>query len=204
MKKYDKLTEAHAAAVERKKAMQEEIKRLDADHERLAEEADTAAAEGDIPAYREKRDAAQLAADTAFVRRKQLEIFNELQPVEDGRDAWQEIANAHNKAWSKEQEAFKKAQQDFLAAYMALVKRQADTLRCQARIRECVGTEAFANGISVELLPNAFMRNTGVEPDLISTMVLLKVPEYIYFLDREMLTATQARFIHSVVRNREP
>lgn len=202
MKKLEALRKKYDEAVNKKAAMQAEIQKLKADTITLAEEADAAAQAGNISLYREKRDASQLAADTAHVRERQLEIFTELQPIEDGREAWKEYAGEYGKNFDRVQKAFDKAQGELVKAYLELVEIQNDGLRVKDQIRECVGSDSFAD-VQVDLLPNAYQRNVP-DPVLNSNLNLLKVPEFVYFLDRGLLTVDQSKMINAVVRCRYP
>lgn len=201
MKKFDKLREKYDAAVNQKAAMQTAIQQLEIDAITLEEQADQAAKEGNVPLYQEKRDAAKDAVDTAHVRKKQLEIFSELQPIEEGRDAWREYAGEYNRNFERAQKALNKAQADLLKAWLDLVDLQNEGLQIREQIQTFVGSNSFAD-MKVNMLPNAYQRNINKPPVLVSTVAQLKVPEYIYFLDRDLLTKEQAEMINSVVRLR--
>lgn len=206
MKKYEKLREKYNEAVTRKKTMTAEIESLGAEAVKLAEEADEAAQAGNISLYREKRDAAQLAKDTAHVRRKQLEVFSELQPVSEGAEAWKEYAGEYAKNFEKARNTFEEAQKAFAQAYLALVEVQADGLNVRAQISESTGTNCCNEG-DMLLLPKSF---DGNAPDLILAgvrnpyMNKLKTPEMTYLLKRKLLTERQASHITSVVYHRRP
>lgn len=203
MKKYEKLREKYDEAVKKKAAMRAEIQKLKADTDTLAEEADNAAQAGDIPLYREKRDASQLAADTAHVRERQLEIFTELQPIEDGRAAWREYSGEYGKNFDRAQKALEKARADLRKAFMELVEIQNEGLHVKEQIRSCVGSDEFAD-VQVDMLPDSFQRSIPPSPDLSANLVLYKLPEFIYLLDRKLLTVEQAKMVNAVARCRYP
>lgn len=205
MKKYERLREKYDEAVNKKAAMQDEIQQLKIDMTTLAEEADNAAQAGNIPLYREKRDASQLAADTAHVRERQMEVISELQPVEEGRAAWREYAGEYGKNFDRAQKALEKAKDDLRKAFMDLVEIQNEGLRVKEQIRKCVGSDDFAD-VRVDMLPDAFQRSIAPpkDPNLSAGIAMYKLPEYIYLLDRQMLTTEQSKKINAVARLRRP
>jgi len=202
MKKIEALRKKYDEAVNKKAAMQAEIQKLKADTVTLSEEADAAAQAGNISLYREKRDASQLAADTAHVRERQLEIFTELQPIEDGREAWKEYAGEYGKNFDRAQKALEKAQADLRKAFLELVEIQNEGLHVKDQIREYVGSDSFAD-VQVDMLPTAFQRSAP-SLELSAAASLYKLPEYIYLLDRQLLTVEQAKMINAVARCRYP
>lgn len=207
MNKLEKMLNEYEQAKAEKAALEKDVAQLQADKERLEKEADAAAQGGELSLYREKRDAAQLATDTLFVRSKQIEKLSVLRTEVEAKAAWKEYADGYNKTFAKSWAAYEKARQDLCAAFLEIVNAQNEALRMRAKCAECAGIPDDGKGFSPSgydrILP---MNLIPDERDNINKAypVYAKGPDATFFLDAKLWDLAKLNLLNDVVRWHKP
>ena len=207
MTKLEKLLKDHEQAKADKATLEQEMATLKADKERLEGEAEAAAQEGNIPLYREKRDAAQLKADTIFVRNKQAEKLKILATEAEAKAAWKDYAESYNKAFAKSWGAYEKARRDLCAAFLEIVNAQNEALRMRAKCAECAGIpddrgflqpSAYDRILHMNMIPDE--QKKLQRPVAIQT----KGPDVNFFLDAQICDPAKIDLLNQVVHWHTP
>ena len=207
MTKLEKLLNELEQAKASKADLEKEVAKLKADKERLEKEADAAAQEGNIPLYREKRDAAQLATDTLFVRNKQAEKLKILATEDEAKAAWKEYAESYNKAFAKSWATYEKARRDLCAAFLEIVNAQNEALRMRVKCAECAGIPEDGKAYS----PSGYDRSLPMKliPDERDNLhkpypVYAKGPDVTFFLDAKLCDPAKLNLLNEVVHWHKP
>lgn len=207
MTKLEKLLKDHEQAKADKAALEQEMATLKADKERLEGEAEAAAQEGNIPLYREKRDAAQLKADTIFVRNKQAEKLKVLATEAEAKAAWKDYAESYNKAFAKSWAAYEKARRDLCAAFLEIVNAQNEALRMRAKCAECAGIpddggfmspSGYDRILHMDMIPDEQKRQR------LAGQIFTKGPDVDFFFDAQLCDPAKLDLLNQVVRWHKP
>ncbi len=199
--KVEKIITQYEKAQEKRAKLEEEIAILKNDERALTKEAEEAAEAGNLNLFREKRDAAQLAEDTAFVKGKQLACLSNKLPETEVKSAWKDFNEARAKTAGKAWEAFEKAREDLFAKYMELVQEQNEALKIRERFATAAGVTWEHNGYSNTLdssLPITLL------PDRTDWSKIrrskLDTPEANYFTSLNLISVEQMEMLNSAVR----
>lgn len=207
MTKLEKMLKDLEQARADKAALEQDMASLKADKERLEGEAEAAAQEGNIPLYREKRDAAQLAGDTLFVRSKQAEKLKILATEDEAKAAWKDYAESYNKGFAKSWATYEKARRDLCAAFLEIVNAQNEALRMRAKCAECAGIpddgglfapSGYDNILRMNMIPDE--KKNPQRP----VMVYTKGPDVAFFLDAQICDPAKIDLLNQVVRWHKP
>lgn len=207
MTKLEKMLKDLEQARANKAEMEQDMASLKADKERLEGEAEAAAQEGNIPLYREKREEAQLAGDTLFVRSKQAEKLKILATEDEAKAAWKDYAESYNKTFAKSWAAYEKARRDLCASFLEIVNAQNEALRMRAKCAECAGIpdnggfmnpSGYDNILRMNVIPDE--RNIPQRPRIVYT----KGPDVTFFLDAQILDPAKIELLNQVVRWHKP
>ena len=140
-KKLERMMQEYDQALAGKEALAEEVAKLKDAKELQEAQAEAAALQGDIPLYRKIRDEAKETADTLFVREKQLEKLTIRKTEKEARDAWEEYAEDYNKKFVKAWASYEAARSNLYAAFMALVKDQAEAFEIREKCAAIAGID---------------------------------------------------------------
>lgn len=141
MTKLERMQAEYLNAQKARTELEARIPQLEADQEHLAAEADAAAASGDLALYREKKEAAQMAADQVFVIRKQLEAASAYRTLPDAKEAWKEYSEAYGKTFEKAWSAYAKDREALYTSFLALVIGQQAALKIREDLATCCGLD---------------------------------------------------------------
>ena len=175
-----------------------EISRLEMDVVRLDMEADTAAKEGNLSLYQEKRDAAKLAADKLFVCRKQLEGVSCIRTEQEARDAFREYAETYDRTFEKAWAAYVKKRENLYADFVALVHSQNAALKIREKCAALAGID-LGNAPALTLDQLFPMRMLPDMPEGPWARPVLNTPDTNYFL--QLLDNRDLELFNAVVRN---
>ena len=196
MTKLEKMLKEYDAAQASVEGLKSEIAQLEMDQTRLEMDADAAAKEGNLPLYREKRDAAQLAADTLFVKNKQLEGCSCLRTEQEAREAWEEYAENYGRTFAKNWASYEKARTELYNDFLAMVHGQNAALSTREKCAACCGMDlgerpgqVLDRTFPLQLLPdtgkpipslqlntpdtNFFLQAFGADLDLFNSVIRL-------------------------------
>lgn len=211
MTKLEKLFQKHERAVQEMKDLKEEVAKLEAEKDRLKNEAEKAAKEGNVALYQEKRNEAQTAEDTLFVRRKQIKQKSAPAPKEEAVEAWKEYAGEYNKAFEKAWAEYKRQRKNLFDTYMKLALQQQEALRKRKMCAEdCAGIEnkavfgqcSYENIFPLSMIEEERSNHGSPKPPII--LPVLTAPEGNFFYEAGLANPDDLVLLNNVIHFHTP
>lgn len=202
--KIDKLIKEYNAAMAGKESLANEVERLRTEKINLTAEAEAAAKAGDVETYKQKRDAASLAADNLFVKEKQIEGLSCLRTEDEAKDAWKEFAEDYNKSFGKAWKAYEAKRKDLYNEFLRLVDMQNAMLKKREACGDCCGLPraSFMDNpadrvFPIDLLPISAMGEKVIHANF-------RQPDVAFFFSSLLAGTREASLFNQVIRLHMP
>ena len=204
MSKLEKMIKEYNAAIANKENLTKEAERFRAEKDNLTAEAEAAAKAGDVETYKQKRDAAALAADNLFVREKQIEGLNCLRTEEETKAAWSEFAEDYNKGFDKAWRAYEAKRKDLYTDFLKLVDMQNAMLKKREACGDCCGLPkaTILDNPADRVFPINFLPVMAMEDKIIHAK--FRQPDVAFFFSSLLAGTREASLFNKVIRLHMP